>query len=213
MKEIGVVSWKLPPCEMSCPITTFTVSYIIENIAIFSAPALQCRRAIAKHPVLVSACKMLRQILKSWSFKFFCMFTCILYLFIILIKPLTTKPYNSRASGDCGTSDDFFYCRGFRFLQTHFAHVWYKLCLQANIHSIMGSEDQVLNLMRLLDDGIGQAEHIEDKLDFYDNILQVGWLISICLSVRSVRLSISYATVGRRNQLGRTHWGQAGLLW
>ncbi|KAK3099143.1 hypothetical protein FSP39_000104 [Pinctada imbricata] len=42
----------------------------------------------------------------------------------------------------------------------------------ANIHSIMGSEDQVLNLMRLLDDGIGQAEHIEDKLDFYDNILQ-----------------------------------------
>ena len=44
---------------------------------------------------------------------------------------------------------------------------------QANIHSIMGSEDQVLNLMRLLDDGIRSAEKIEDKLDFYDSILQV----------------------------------------
>lgn len=42
----------------------------------------------------------------------------------------------------------------------------------ANIHSIMGSEDQVLNLMRLLDDGIRSAETIEDKLDFYDSILQ-----------------------------------------
>jgi hypothetical protein len=37
----------------------------------------------------------------------------------------------------------------------------------------MGSEDQVLNLMRLLDDGIQSAEKIEDKLDFYDSILQV----------------------------------------
>ncbi|XP_052078760.1 exocyst complex component 1-like isoform X1 [Mytilus californianus] len=42
----------------------------------------------------------------------------------------------------------------------------------ANIHSIMGSEDQVLNLMRLLDDGINQAESIEGKLESYDNILQ-----------------------------------------
>ncbi|GFS06267.1 exocyst complex component 1 [Elysia marginata] len=41
----------------------------------------------------------------------------------------------------------------------------------ANIHSIMGSEDQVLNLMRLLDDGIREAEQIESKLDSYDNIL------------------------------------------
>ena len=45
---------------------------------------------------------------------------------------------------------------------------------QANIHSIMGSEDQVLNLMRLLDDGIQQAEVIENKLDSYDKILQVS---------------------------------------
>ncbi|KAK3606322.1 hypothetical protein CHS0354_041956 [Potamilus streckersoni] len=43
----------------------------------------------------------------------------------------------------------------------------------ANIHSIMGSEDQVLNLMRLLDDGIQQAEKIEEKLDSYNVILQV----------------------------------------
>ncbi|CAL1546243.1 unnamed protein product [Lymnaea stagnalis] len=41
----------------------------------------------------------------------------------------------------------------------------------ANIHSIMGSEDQVLNLMRLLDDGIKEAEQIEEKLDSYDKIL------------------------------------------
>ena len=38
----------------------------------------------------------------------------------------------------------------------------------------MGSEDQVLNLMRLLDDGIQQAEEIETKLDSYDTILQVS---------------------------------------
>lgn len=52
-----------------------------------------------------------------------------------------------------------------------------KICMflfQANIHSIMGSEDQVLNLMRLLDDGIQQAENIESKLDSYDKILQAS---------------------------------------
>ncbi|CAI9726036.1 exocyst complex component 1-like isoform X1 [Octopus vulgaris] len=42
----------------------------------------------------------------------------------------------------------------------------------ANIHSIMGSEDQVLNLMRLLDDGIQQASDIEAKLNGYDAILK-----------------------------------------
>ncbi|PVD35270.1 hypothetical protein C0Q70_06552 [Pomacea canaliculata] len=41
----------------------------------------------------------------------------------------------------------------------------------ANIHSIMGSEDQVLNLMRLLDEGIQMAESIEEKLTSYDLIL------------------------------------------
>ncbi|XP_055958855.1 exocyst complex component 1 [Patella vulgata] len=42
----------------------------------------------------------------------------------------------------------------------------------ANIHSIMGSEDQVLNLMRLLDDGIKQAEMVEQQLNSYDTILE-----------------------------------------
>ncbi|ESO90675.1 hypothetical protein LOTGIDRAFT_233685 [Lottia gigantea] len=42
----------------------------------------------------------------------------------------------------------------------------------ANIHSIMGSEDQVLNLMRLLDDGIKQAETVEQQLNSYDQILE-----------------------------------------
>ncbi|XP_052277522.1 exocyst complex component 1-like isoform X2 [Dreissena polymorpha] len=42
----------------------------------------------------------------------------------------------------------------------------------ANMHVIMGSEDQVFNLMKLLDDGIKQAETIESKLDSYDKILQ-----------------------------------------
>ena len=38
----------------------------------------------------------------------------------------------------------------------------------------MGSEDQVLNLMRLLDDGIREAEQIENKLDDYDGMLAVS---------------------------------------
>ncbi|XP_064608432.1 exocyst complex component 1-like isoform X2 [Liolophura sinensis] len=42
----------------------------------------------------------------------------------------------------------------------------------ANIHSIMGSEDQVLSLMRLLDEGIQEATKIEEKLDAYDSVLQ-----------------------------------------
>ncbi|CAE1251875.1 EXOC1 [Acanthosepion pharaonis] len=41
-----------------------------------------------------------------------------------------------------------------------------------NIHSIMGSEDQVLNLMRLLDRGIHQATEVEAKLNGYDAILK-----------------------------------------
>ena len=41
---------------------------------------------------------------KVWEFKSFCICSCILSLLIILIKPLTTKAYDRRASGDCGTS-------------------------------------------------------------------------------------------------------------
>ena len=42
----------------------------------------------------------------------------------------------------------------------------------ANIHSIMGSEDQVLELMVLLDDGLHEAVAIEEKLDDYEQKLQ-----------------------------------------
>lgn len=37
----------------------------------------------------------------------------------------------------------------------------------------MGSEDQVLELMALLDTGLQQALHIEEKLDEYERKLQV----------------------------------------
>ena len=38
------------------------------------------------------------------EFQSFCIFSCILTLVIILIKPITIKAYDRRASGDCGTS-------------------------------------------------------------------------------------------------------------
>ncbi|XP_074649870.1 exocyst complex component 1-like [Tubulanus polymorphus] len=41
-----------------------------------------------------------------------------------------------------------------------------------NIHSIMGSEDQVNTLMQLLEDGINEAQAIEEKLDAYDEFLK-----------------------------------------
>ena len=42
---------------------------------------------------------------KVMEFQSLCIFSCILTLLIILIKPLTTKAHDRRASGDCGTSD------------------------------------------------------------------------------------------------------------
>ena len=47
------------------------------------------------------------------------------------------------------------------------------LLFQANIHSIMASEDKVVQLMRLLDEGLSEANYIEEKLDYYDQLLQV----------------------------------------
>ena len=41
------------------------------------------------------------------EFQSLCIFSCILTLLIILIKPLTTKAHNRRASDDCGTSGYF----------------------------------------------------------------------------------------------------------
>ena len=44
--------------------------------------------------------------------------------------------------------------------------------MQANIHSIMGSEEQVLELMVLLDKGLQEAMTIEERLEEYDDKLQ-----------------------------------------
>ena len=56
------------------------------------------------------------------------------------------------------------------FLSLFFCFIF---SFQENIHSIMGSEDQVLNLMRLLDRGIQRATEVESKLNGYDAILKV----------------------------------------
>ncbi len=52
---------------------------------------------------------------------------------------------------------------------------------QANIHSIMGSEEQVLELMLLLDEGLMEANKLEEKLDEYDHKLQVSTPCQFCL--------------------------------
>ena len=55
--------------------------------------------------VRVGVCMQnVRANVKVLEFKSFCVFSCILSLLFILIKPLTTKAYDRRASGDCGTS-------------------------------------------------------------------------------------------------------------
>ena len=41
---------------------------------------------------------------KVMEFQSLCIFSCILTSLIILIKPLTTKAHDRRASGDCVTS-------------------------------------------------------------------------------------------------------------
>ena len=51
-----------------------------------------------------SACKMLGQMLKSWNFSLSVFFSFNLTLLIISIKPLSTKAYDRRASGDCDNS-------------------------------------------------------------------------------------------------------------
>ena len=45
---------------------------------------------------------------KVMKFQSLCIFSCILTLLIIQIKPLTTKAHDRRASSDCGTSGFFF---------------------------------------------------------------------------------------------------------
>ena len=55
--------------------------------------------------------------------------------------------------------------------------------MQANIHSIMGSEDQVMELMVLLDTGLQQVDKIEEKLNEYEHKLQVCVLNNVCYVV------------------------------
>ena len=45
---------------------------------------------------------------KVMEFQSLCIFSCILTLLIILIKPLATKAHDRRVSGDCGTSGDLW---------------------------------------------------------------------------------------------------------
>lgn len=45
----------------------------------------------------------------------------------------------------------------------------------------MASEGQVLNLMRLLENGIREASVIENKLESYDQLLQVCSHLLTCL--------------------------------
>jgi len=50
---------------------------------------------------------------------------------------------------------------------------FFLMFLQANIHSIMGCEDQVLELMVLLDQGVQEAVRVEERLEEYDLKLKV----------------------------------------
>ena len=58
----------------------------------------------------------------------------------------------------------------------------------------MGSEDQVLQLMALLDTALGQADRIEEKLNEYDKKLQV-YSICIILQVLNIVFHVLFNTV------------------
>jgi hypothetical protein len=61
------------------------------------------------------------------------------------------------------------------FIIAKTGHVFFP---QANIHSIMESEEQVLELMVLLDQGLQEAVKIEEKLDDYETKLQASTAFS-----------------------------------
>ena len=78
------------------------------------------------------------------EFQSLCIFSCILTLLIILIKPLTTKAHDRRASGDCGTSGlpiglDYDIRRMFNFLcrlrsiVTHSDHFVCRLSVRPSV--------------------------------------------------------------------------------
>ena len=43
------------------------------------------------------------------------------------------------------------------------------------MHSIIASEDHVLQLMQLIDEAIHEAEQIEERLESYDDVIAVRW--------------------------------------
>ena len=50
----------------------------------------------------------------------------------------------------------------------------------------MGSEEQVLELMLLLDEGLIEASKLEEKLDEYDRKLQVAFIINFTAGAKTV---------------------------
>ncbi|ESO07376.1 hypothetical protein HELRODRAFT_76461 [Helobdella robusta] len=60
----------------------------------------------------------------------------------------------------------------------------------ANIHSIMGSEDQVIEMMRLLDRGCEEAEQIEKKLREYEIVLETVKDLMDCMKDKDALINI-----------------------
>ena len=60
---------------------------------------------------------------KVMEFQSLCIFSCILTLLIILIKPLPTKAHGRHASGDCGTSGLSWYIHMMRLSII----IWYSI--------------------------------------------------------------------------------------
>lgn len=47
---------------------------------------------------------------------------------------------------------------------------------QANVHSIVSSEDHVLQLMQLIDEAVKEVTLIEERLSSYDQVIAVSYL-------------------------------------
>lgn len=69
--------------------------------------------------------------------------------------------------------------------------------LQANIHSLMGSEDQVIQLLNLLEAAENEAGIIENELDRYENVLLQA---RVALSTVGEK-NVSLETANRNNRL------------
>ena len=60
--------------------------------------------------------------------------------------------------------------------------------IQANIHSLMGSETQVIQLLNLLEDSEKEAGWIEAELDKYENVLQQARVAMTSVGEKNVSL-------------------------